>query len=108
MKEPENMLEAYFRKKIIDPWLNIHADYWFPTTGVRCRNGILDYCCVINGLPVYIEAKAVDGIVSQYQKIEIKKLQAKDILVIVTDPLNWDKLSKHVLNITKGKRRPKR
>lgn len=105
MKKPEDMSEAYFRKELMDPWLDEHADYWFPTTGVLCRSGILDYCCVINGKPVYIEAKKIGGVVSSYQKIEIEKLTTKNILVLVVNPLDWEAKSYLILRMTREIRR---
>ena len=100
MKKPEDMSEAYFRKNVIDPWLNEHADYWFPTTGVLCRNGIPDYCCVINGKPVFIEAKRVGKKPDPYQRNEMKTIFLKRILVMVADPLNWSYVSHRILEIT--------
>ncbi len=101
MKKPEDMSEAYFRKHVIDPWLNKHAEYWFPTTGVNCRNGMPDYCCVINGKPVFIEAKKATGVLSAYQINEIEKLYRKHIIVKVVNPFNWRIISNIILEETK-------
>ena len=97
MLPPEQMSEAYFRKKIIDPWLDEHSEYWYPTTGHFCRNGLPDYSCVIDNRPVYIEAKRVGGKLSGYQVNEIRRIHKASILVYVVHPLNWSKIAKRIL-----------
>jgi len=100
MLPPEKMSEAYFRKKVIDPWLNKNSEYWFATTGVLCRNGIPDYTCVINSVPVFIEAKRVGKEPTPYQVNEIKRIKEANILVYVADPLNWSNVAKDIARET--------
>jgi hypothetical protein len=97
MLPPEQMSEAYFRKNIINPWLDRYSEYWIPTTGMFCRNGVPDYSCVINGAPVYIEVKKVGGKLSGYQVNEIRRIHKAKILVFVVHPLNWDQIAKRIL-----------
>jgi len=99
MKLPEEMSEAYFRAKVIDPWLARWAHYSFPTTGVRCRNGIPDYLVHVGRMVCYIEAKSLSGALSGYQVNEIAKIRRGGILVYVVDPKSWGQISQSILQV---------
>ena len=99
MKSSEEMSEAYFRAKIIDPWLTRWAHYSFPTTGVRCRNGIPDYLVHIGCIVCYIEAKKMGCQLSGYQVNEIAKMRRGGILVYVVDPKSWGQISQNILQV---------